>query len=438
MEMRVLRAASRWVIPVLLSGCASVADVADSVVDGNKAQETAANQMVLLNIARAAERAPMHFSRMQAIRMPLAAGSPSFKFPSLSVGSGRSHVWGFDTSTAVSQSVDTQVQDSQEFMQGITQPVPPAVMEYYLDQGWPKALILHMFVRVIEIYEKPADGSDPKVVARMENYPGRLADFQQAVQSLESCVLNFESRPVPKTYGAFLKADEVKDLRGLAALKAAEIAVTPVDSTGAATNTLTLSGFRLARVSNETEFTLSGEMDKDCHGIEVPMEARGKRLKEDAFKSAKVIPLKVGTFKAESGPLSTKALSIMSTMSAARSTSLQTTATFFANLKLRSPEAMLYYLGEIVRGGKDGPLLNQGGWAPDAVASPANPALFKVSRATVAEPFVTVEYAGKTYSVAKSSDDNRATHVLSLVTQVLSLQNKGSAAPATSNVRLVN
>ena len=43
--------------------------------------------------------------------------------------------------------------NSQEFMRGITQPVPPSTMLYYLDQGWPQQLVLHMFVRSIEFYD---------------------------------------------------------------------------------------------------------------------------------------------------------------------------------------------------------------------------------------------------------------------------------------------
>ena len=63
--------------------------------------------------------------------------------------------------------------------------------------------------------------------------------------------------------------------------------------------------------------------------------------------------------------------------------------------------------------------------------------LFKIQKATPATPALSVDYEGTTYWLAKSDMDDRSMHVMSLLTQVLGLQNKGTDLPTTANVRVV-
>ena len=50
---------------------------------------------------------------------------------------------------------------------------------------------------------------------------------------------------------------------------------------------------------------------------------------------------------------------------------------------------------------------------------------------------VEVKYRGASYSIGETSAGDRSMHTLSLINQVLMLQNKGSDLPATSNIRIL-
>ena len=429
---------------VFLGGCASTEQVAKSVLDGNLAQEMASNQLILLNIVRASQRSPMHFTRISTVRLPVGAGNPTFGLP-IPFGADRTHLYTLSTQFGITQGVDTTVQDSQEFMQGISSPVQATLLQYYLDQGWPQSQILHMFVRVMQIYRKDPGVDEPQLIGQLENYPAtrqKMQAFQEAVESMADCSFSFETVPRATPYGPMIEAASFKDLKAMAALRAADVAIVPVDSAGNVTDTKTVTQYRLAKAGKETEFSLSPKLGRKCAGVLVPHSARagaiGGPATPQAAENALVVPLRTGTFSGDLSHVFSKPLP----------STAGGTATYHASLTLRSPEAMLYYLGEIVRaqikaqdeGGDPAtaaPFLGENGWLASAPSS-HNQALFRVERAASNMTAVSVDYLGRTYALPRSSESDRTMHTLWLVTQVLSLQNKGTATPVTSNVRLVN
>ena len=108
---------------------------------------------------------------------------------------------------------------------------------------------------------------------------------------------------------------------------------------------------------------------------------------------------------------------------------------------LLSPEAMEYYLDEIAR-----VQAKQPKWDRPKIKFRSRPGsdttalsiLFRVSqRSTRPEDSVSTTYLGEDYSIGASSADDRSMHALSLVHQVLMLQNKGNDFPSTTNVRVI-
>ena len=55
-----------------------------------------------------------------------------------------------------SPSFDVAILDTKEFMSGILTPVDMKLIEYYWQQGWPKELLLYLFIREVKI-EKQAE-----------------------------------------------------------------------------------------------------------------------------------------------------------------------------------------------------------------------------------------------------------------------------------------
>jgi hypothetical protein len=105
-----------------------------------------------------------------------------------------------------------------------------------------------------------------------------------------------------------------------------------------------------------------------------------------------------------------------------------------ARLVLRSPEAMVYYLGEVVRWQNLNrrPLL-----FPDGPTRERDFMLFDMPTSEPDRTVLKFDYQGETYHVPPYAAGNRTVHVLSLMTQIIGLQNRGTTSPATANVRIV-
>jgi hypothetical protein len=411
-----MRAISAVVAAHILAGCATTSQVADTAVKTNLVQEQAHNQLLLLNVLRAYERRPMHFTQISAVRLPPGFGNPTFGLP-IQFGGDRTNLYTLATTLGIQQSVDTTPLNTQEFMRGVTTPLPPSLMLYFLDQGWPQQLILHMFVREMEFF----DGSK-KLIDRVTNYPENKKEFdrfQAAVDQLRTC--DFESSPelVSQTFFTPILTDaDWKNFKDVAAAKAAGLVPVKVNSSGEpATKGQTVVGVRFASTTKAVGIDLTDRLGGEKCGIRAPSKGPSfnrLRVSADDDKSSSEMTVR---------------------------------------LVLRSPEAMLYYLGEIGRAQLHGQMVEG---ANDRVlpkgifpaigfrqpraedSSDRNVTLFRLQAGT-ADPRdkLTVSYEGSTYSVSSSSDEDRSMHVLSLVSQILALQNKSNDLPTTANVRVV-
>lgn len=408
-----------------LAGCATPNQFANAVVDGNLAQELAHNRLVLLNIVRAYKRLPMHFSRMSAARVPVGVGNPSFEFPTPFGPESLILKYDWKTTLGIQQGVDSTPLDSQEFMRGITTPVSAVTMLYYLDQGWPQQMILHMFVRSIEVFEKEPDGTDT-LVTRYINYPAnpkRFEDFQTAIKGLAGCEIDSFADRAPTPYGPVYTADKLGNLEALAAARAADLRLSPVDAEGKVVvkpSQITV-GYQLFRDTRFTSLKIA-KSPMDQTRCAIPGQV------EDENKKALVVPLVVvnSDERVRSG----------SKQEAGENKPKPRTAVFI----LRSPEAMIYYLGEIGRAQLDGS-------APKAVRIQYRPerreqsddgaVLFQLMRGAGDQAAVTVTHEGQSFSTPRGDSRDRSMHVVSLLTQMLGLHNKGNDPPSTLNVRSV-
>ncbi|WP_119156203.1 hypothetical protein [Caldimonas tepidiphila] len=414
--------ASLWgaaaVALALLAGCASTEQVAGAAVRTNLVQEQAHNQMLVLNVLRAYERKPMHFTQVTTVRLPPAFGNAGLSL-GLPFGGDAASVYSLGPSFNVQHSVDTAVLNTQEFMRGVTTPVPVSLMLYFLDQGWPPQLVLHMFVRGVEFYE----GQDITPIERVTNYPENRSEFerfQRVLGDLRRC--DFEPRKQYEHvfYSAILDGSEFKKLPEMAAVKSAGLVPVPVDRDGkATTDEKQQVGLRFAAVTQTLGFDL-----KNRPGGGEPCEG----LRASSWR----VPTKTLTTRADPQAQDPKARSV--------------------RLLIRSPEAMIYYLGEIARAQLHGQFTDASpqrlpvepgfpsiGPLPDegAAQRPPPETLFELKEGVVENAALTLEYGGKTYSIPPSTLHNRSMHVLWLLSQILALQNKGTDLPSTPNVRLI-
>jgi hypothetical protein len=443
-------------------GCASNKQLADQVVDANLAQEDAGNRLLLLNVLRARYRNPMHFTKISAVRAPVGLGNPTFTIPTPFGPDFKQQIYNVSTQLSVQQGVDSIVLDTQEFMRGITTPVAPGLMTYMLDQGWPQQMVLNVFVRSIEFYEdrpgKPGDKSKPVMVDRMDNAPANDAEFarfQQSVDRLRLCEIALKSGSIGKSaWSPVLSPAVVGDLKGLAAVKAADLVLVGVDANGKETTGGSPAGYQLMREQKAVQLETRDRPEsfpRKCPGL-VFRTTNMSREGTEVFTQyrAQLIGAVNGiggdTVEAREAAQSqmTSAMREMASTprpeaDAGENVPIKPNA--YAIFNLRSPEAMMYYLGEIARHQSerpdwDGPRIKFGYGA--ARTEDRSALLFRVSEgAAPPASAVAVNYRGASYSIGQTSDNDRSMHTLSLINQVLMLQNKGADLPATANIRIL-
>lgn len=452
---------------LLLAGCTT--PIARSVVNANLAQEQATNQLLLLNIARAHERMPMHFSQIGQIRSApggwgLGVPSLGFEIPFGGTGDGYKMTLGNEGQSPV----DVTAMTSQEFMRGMTTPLTPVAMAYFANQGWSLPLLMHLFFESIVLV-----GKDGQVLQRLNNDPGSAdyGRFRTFVEETSSCELIAdleESAPryLSSAVDTVSVADGVEVANAKLELKRVDLPAAPAAAARpAAPAAAAAKGYQLAAVSQDTVLRLrtpegatrakpqnepSGSETSD-HPCVAALNAYGLGTGNLYLSQA----ARVGNAASDRGRPDTRAAS------PAPAPALTAPKPSTGQFVLRSPESMLYYLGQLSRaqnGGWSTWMRENGGAHLLTVrqADRSRSVLFDMSnrrRPTSAASAVQVDYGGTTFSVAwpvyktggvngsktdgEAATQDRSMTTLSLMLIILALQEKGMEAPGVSNVRLL-
>lgn len=154
------------------AGCISPRTLSSDAVTYNLAVEEAQNRVLLLNVLRARHRRPMYLTAISEI-----LGSPSRELSAgLALPFGGDAKSEFTASPGAtykdSLTLKLAVLDNQEFMQGFLDPIPAELFAYYIHMGWPKELLFHLLVLRIEV-TKTEDTSKGEATRRLtlHNYP---------------------------------------------------------------------------------------------------------------------------------------------------------------------------------------------------------------------------------------------------------------------------
>jgi hypothetical protein len=369
-----------FVFPVLtalavLHGCTMSKSIVSQAVDINTAIEQAENRMIVMNVLRARDNMPMYFTSVTAVRgsSPAIEGGASFSLP---FGNEASAAYGFSPFFSANRSMSYDVSNlhTHQFMRGITRPIDIEGFKYYWDMGWPRSLLLSLFVESIRLYDVDRNTGGLTIVKVFDNYPGAMTDsaaghddkarhggFKQEIESLISDELIV-------VYKETVRAGETdrKDADRVVSLE---------------------------RGSVKPAGQCDSYIFRNSYRLTLPPEKKAG----GACKSGRL-----------------------------------------AVLYLRSPEAIIYYLGEIVReqlssGNTKLVTLNMGH---------RQQALFvleKVSSFSGNGSLVDVEYNGEKYSLLKQVNgvEVRSAQVLSLLTKLIGQYKYSEEMPKTPTVRLV-
>lgn len=355
--------------------------VAEHAVEYNKTVEAAHNNVLLLNILRAMHRHPMYFTALSQVRGNLRVQAGSGSDVPFGGGGDEAYAVSPNASVASNPTFDIAVLDSEGFVRGITQQVSMETIHHYWSQGWPKEMLLHLLIRRIE--HRPAGSPNAEVY---RNYPTTRESFD-----------GFQDQ-IRKLLGQGLRMKRTESQGDL-------LATFPLLNSGG----------------------ISGVVSADKEGLIVKPVAGGLAV----YKKKTAWHFEFDDSKeSESGEAGVSTLLYL----ADESPDVEGSKDRWS-VSIRSPEGILYYLGEVARAR----FMEQGAYTPEIrIGADEKEALFKVDVGQSDDPLVAANYRGQDYYIAEEGAGNRAMHCLSFVSQILALYKSSDQLPTTNAVSIVN
>jgi hypothetical protein len=411
-----LKHKARWVAallaPLLVAACSLSDTVGRHSIAYNGTMETATDTVLVNNILRARDRAPLHFSTIGAVHgsFNLVAG----------VGTDLSD-WNDTAQPALlassSPSFDVGPLDRQEFARGLLRPLEPSLFRLLSDRGVPDQVLLHLLVSRFDegaggrsAVNDPNDRHALAPAARAACAEAGIAApppcdrFQAVVDGLTrhgKLLFNGYTRLVP--HGPRLTRAQAADPQVLATAREVGMVLRPDGP-----------GWRLYRMTEQIVIcipTAPGTtprytalaLDRDAPQVSA-LPSGGDPCTADEVAD---VPIPAG--RAATGGLS---------------------------WYLRSVDELLTYLGAVQRRGEEGvPYRVSVGLD---VARAATPRLFRLWPERPARARFSVEYRGARWWVAEHDPAEDLTlSVLALATQLLNLQKSADEIPSSRTLRLV-
>lgn len=417
-------------IVAALAGCST--PLVKSALTSNVVQEDAHNAYLLLNIVRAQERMPMHFTQVNVVRAApggLGIGKPSVAL-ALPFGGAATPAYTLSPSVEMASSVDTASLVSQEFMRGITTPVDSRLMVYFANQGWPQAMVLHLFIGSMEVI----DGSG-RVIYSVHNSPfsETFPIFKEVVEALATCRPTLQEESDYTFHTPVLSESAVRTgLEDVAALKSAGLVPVQVNQAGAALGAKEAKTglIRYASVSRESALLFTGATP-NLVGQE--LTAAPCDVGIDAEKWP-VVQALMGAFRTQNTQRLEKSQGRPVKPAGPDKPEMQ------VRFVMRSTQSMLYFLGELSRDYAE----NQRLLTIPVRASPAATLFVAKCCEQAPDAAVSVAYRSKHYHIDPvrpadnaGSGEDRSLQTLALVSLVYGLQNHSGEAPGIRNVRVI-
>jgi len=175
-------------ISILLGGCVVSPSTIhqDSLAFGEVIEDTT-NKLLVMNVLRARDKAPLHFADIPVIRESM---QQSFSLGFLEILGSMVAANLRDTRSATmsvqkSPSFDINHLQSKEFITGISSPIDAGVVKYWLDRGLDRRIALLLFFSGVEIVETHAENG-PVNTIKIMNSPRDAIDAIKSRQALGS------------------------------------------------------------------------------------------------------------------------------------------------------------------------------------------------------------------------------------------------------------
>jgi hypothetical protein len=177
-----MRSALALGFSILLSGCVLSPEIIkkDSMAFGDVIEDTT-NKLLVVNVLRARDKAPLHFADIPVIRESMQ-GTATLGF--LNVGGPLAGTTQRDAYTAglsvqSSPSFELTHLQSKDFITGISSPIDPKIVKYWLDRGLDRRMVLLLFFSAAEIVETRSENGPVRTIKIM-NSPRDAIDLIRA------------------------------------------------------------------------------------------------------------------------------------------------------------------------------------------------------------------------------------------------------------------
>jgi hypothetical protein len=373
-----------------LASCSTPTALSNRAVDFNKTVAQATDSQLLLNIVRAAQRNPTHYSSITQVRdsrTVSGSGQVAAQFPFGPNNALLSNTVAptLAASGSLTPSFDVAPLDNRAAAEGLFRPVDPQIFLTYWEQDWPPMVLLFMFVDGIYLNNaaKAACGLQRDVTGNHINNTAYNYNKFAIARKFFDCVQNhlqFERKPATTQIFKNTKVAPEAVLRSLAELNKADFDINEHIVSGSKVYSISKTENKLQLV-----LTLGGRSS-------LPLSARDRKSVNMQSKTPSV------------------------------------------SFTMRSVDGMVYYLGELVRLQIDRQL------EPEIMDARGPQSLFhvEVNEDAPSSDEIVAEFLGKSYSVSRvPSDRDRSLTVLSMLSQVFSLYREEKELPKTTAVQLV-
>ena len=401
----------------LLGGCASDQSISKTAIDYNRSVERESNAQILLNILRSRDRSPMHFTSISQVRGNYKVTTTSTLGVEIPVGGDAESLFPISPTLQLQEAsnptFDVAVLNTKEFGQGILDPVDVIVAEYFWQRRWPQDLLLYLLIDKVDVLEAEAPDARPDKVTttvtdtlsnRMPFDPNRskagFEKFQRWVDDMQARDIVIDMTTTGRAVGPPIDiGDEDKKAALLKQLVEAEkqsLQLVEINDK-----------FQLCKIEQTATFCLNKRCD-------------APKLEQACSQPEKKQETGIRTFQFEVIPSIKDGKPV--------------TTTRKYRIYLRSVDAILYYLGEILR-------VQEKNFIPmgkvgrrRAITKP----LFIVKAGEPPEnALVSVEHAGSKHYIDNDSDSEFARTTLALLTHLLRLQRTSEDQPKTTAVEVV-
>jgi hypothetical protein len=477
-----------------LSSCSIVDNFSGRAVNYNLVAEQAQQQALLLNIVRASLNRPMQFTTLSSITGTASETGNS----TLSVPFGHHRptagvspdILGLSGTVSGGPTFTVPVLDTQEFYEGELKPLTGQEYRFFLDEGITPSVLFYMFVDSIEL---SVAGSKPAKTFVFHSSVGDdfdLARYEAVAVYLLSLGLGVEEMRRSTAVGPEITAAQLKDIRDIAQLTNAGLKIEPVRAgerraatdegisgalakpTKAPVEAKATGRYQIEK--NTTTYRPCFSLQRGAAAVIDPSLVCGSNDATDTNTEQTGNLSRMGGFTAPdlANELDKIRATYVATLQQKGQTAIAAQIATLPSLPpggklqlrlyMRSPEAILHYLGSVVarylyptfdarrviRVKIGEPYLPYPATPCPSVDDPSAPGdvapgyrcenLFVLSLGDAGASPLSVDYNGKTYSVPADDHINgRTMRMLDLVKQIVALHTSAKELPASNVLNII-